>query len=95
VSKVLEAPMLNLREKIRHFIPWLDPFLEYFDLKKFVIATVMAAIIAVGSFIKDLPWPVIAVLAFATLVQTMYLIVFPRFIRILKSGEFSFLFTRS
>jgi hypothetical protein len=44
--------------------------------------------VAVGawSFMKDLPWPVIVTIGLVVIVHTMYLVVFPGFIRLINVG---------
>lgn len=78
--------MLGIGDKIKRVMPWLNPFIEYFDWKKSAIASAVAASLAVWSFVKEQPWPTIIVLALAALVHMVYLIVFPQFIRLLNIG---------
>jgi hypothetical protein len=75
-----------VRDKIAAIAPWIEPFLDYFDWRKQVVAFVAAVVVAAWSFVKDLAAPVIAVLALATLVHVAYLLVFPSFLRLINVG---------
>jgi hypothetical protein len=78
--------MGKIRDGIRRAIPWIDPVIEYFDWKKSVTAAATAIVIGGWSFVKDLPWPVIITLVLSMLVQALYLLYFPAFLKVVHSG---------
>jgi len=78
--------MRSVREKIAHAAPWIEPILDYFDWRKRVFALAAGLTIGVWSFLKDLPWPVIVVLAFGMLVLAAYALAFPAFLRLVNVG---------
>jgi hypothetical protein len=78
--------MTTIRSRIAKAIPWLEPVLEYFDWRKRLVALFAAAIIAGWSYVKDLPWPTIIVLAALMLVTVAYALVFPAFLKIINLG---------
>jgi hypothetical protein len=43
-----------VRDKIAAIAPWIEPFLDYFDWRKQVVAFVAAVVVAAWSFVKDL-----------------------------------------
>ena len=69
--------MAGIRDKIVHAIPWIEPILDYFDWRKWVVVLLAGVVLAGWSFVKDLPWPVIVVLAFAATVHVAYALMFP------------------
>jgi hypothetical protein len=77
---------MSVREKITGAIPWIEPILDYFDRRKQVVTFVAAAFVAGWSFVKDLPWPVIVVLAGVTVVHVAYALAFPAFLRLVNIG---------
>jgi hypothetical protein len=78
--------MGKIRDGIRHTIPWIDPVLEYFDWKKQVTAAGVTIIVAGGSIVKDLPWPIIVTITLMVLVHTMYILAYPAFLKLVYTG---------
>lgn len=78
--------MATVRERLARVAPWIDPILELLDWKKSIIAAVAALVVAGWSFVRDLSAPVIVTLALTVLVQTLYLLYFPAFLKIIRSG---------
>jgi hypothetical protein len=77
---------MGLRDKIVSGLPWIEPVLDYFDWRKRVVALVAAIGLAVWSYVKDLPWPVIVVLATASFVIVAYALLFPAFLKLVHVG---------
>lgn len=75
-----------IRDTIRSAIPWADPLLDYFDWRKRLIASVCAIALFVWSYVRGLPWPVIVVLAFTTLVAVAYGLVLPSLVKLVNVG---------
>jgi hypothetical protein len=80
------AFMAGIRDRIVQALPWIEPVLDYFDWRKRIIALAAGVGLAVWSFVKDLAWPVIVVLAAAAVVIVAYALVFPAFIRLINVG---------
>jgi hypothetical protein len=77
---------MGFKEKIVGLVPWIEPVIDYFDWRKRLIALTAGIVLAVWSFVKDLPWPVIAVLTGATIVIVAYALVFPAFVKLIHVG---------
>jgi len=78
--------MSNVRKRIAAAIPWIEPLLDYFDWRKRLLAIVAGVAMGAWSFVKDLSWPAIATLTFATLILMAYAVVFPAFIKLIHVG---------
>jgi hypothetical protein len=78
--------MAGIRDKLAKAIPRIDPILDHFDWRKQLITLGAAIALAVWSFVTHLPWPVIAVLAGATIVVVAFVLVFPAFVKLIYVG---------
>ncbi|MGB7097364.1 MAG: hypothetical protein WBD95_01160 [Xanthobacteraceae bacterium] len=77
---------MGLRDKIAAAVPWIEPVLDYFDWRKRFVAIAAGVGLAMWSFVKDLPWPVIVVLGAAAMVIVAYALVFPAFLKLVHVG---------
>jgi sensor histidine kinase regulating citrate/malate metabolism len=78
--------MARIKDTITHAIPWVEPILDYFDWRKQVIALVATLVIGVWSFVIELSWPAIIVLAFGMLVSAAYALTLPALIKLIHVG---------
>ena len=84
------AAMGAIRDSVTKAAPWIKPVLDYFDWKRRLAALVAGVAIAVWSFVKDLPWPIVVTLAIVMVVVVAYALVFPAFLKL--GGLFSLRF---
>lgn len=77
---------MSIKDKVAAALPWIEPILDYFDWRKTVAAFLVTAALTLWSYAKELPAPVIAVLALATLIHVAYALAFPAFLRLVHVG---------
>ena len=78
--------MGKIRDRLTAVLPWAEPLLDYFDLRKAILTGVVTAGMAGWTYLSHLSWPSIAVLTLTTLVHVSYLLLLPAFIKLIHVG---------